>query len=170
MLESFAGGQPWTNTEGAFRLFGLQGVPALHAPLSGPPRCRSAARGDAPSAGLPGYCDATRSSATAPPQSGQLVGAGATCVSSALCRRPGGAPASRTPPRRAARDARRTPADGSLAKGGRLSAARRAAPPRAPSPDARCGASTDPAPRSASPCLVRGARCAARLGGSRSRS
>ena len=23
MLESFAGGQPWTNTEGAFRLFGL---------------------------------------------------------------------------------------------------------------------------------------------------
>ena len=51
------------------------------------------------------------------------------------------------------------PADGPWRRGP-LADARRAAPPRAPSPDARCGASSGPAPRSAAPCLVRDVRCA----------
>ena len=125
---------------------------------SGPPRCRSAARGDAPRAALP---DTATPHGPARPRrrspdssSGPAPRASRQPVSAAV-----GAHASRTPPRLAARDARRVPADGPWRRGP-LVGGRRAAPPRAPSPDARCGASSDPAPRSASPCLVRGARCA----------
>ena len=73
----------------------------------------------------------------------------------------GGIRASRTPCRLVAPAAGRSPAVGPWRRGppvgGRL-----AGPPRAPSPDAHSAASSSPAPQSASPCLVRGVRCAAR--------
>ena len=66
----------------------------------------------------------------------------------------GGTPVSRTPRRFGARDAGRFPAAGPWQRG-LPAVCPRAAPPPTPSPDARCDASTGPAPRPASPFLVR---------------
>ena len=71
----------------------------------------------------------------------------------------GGVRASRTPRRFVVPVARRDPADGPWRKVPPAGALR-GAPPRVPFPDARCDASSGPVPRPASPCLVRGVRCA----------
>ena len=125
-------------------------VPALHAPDTTQCGCRSCRGTHLGQVFL--ILHATRSSATAPPQSMP------TWVSVSLRRRPA-APLQpySAPARRPGRPPR--PCGRSLAKGAACRRPARRAP-RAPSPDARCGASSDPAPRSASPCLVRGARCA----------